>query len=159
MDLKNITIQGIDNDTYLEMLDHFTKTAPESYGKTHYDLANETGLGFDLWKKFLGHPDIKVFVKSELEEVTKANTRAAKISLGDATSNTDIAKTKQLLAMQKEAEGSIDKPFNLIAFPVEVAKYRNALENIREHVNGGHKRVETLESAIKTILDGVLVAN
>ena len=132
MDLKKLTIKGLSPHEFEEMIDHFQTTAPESFGKSHYDLSSETGIAANLWSKFINDPKIQTFIQDELTELGRASTREAKLNIGEASSSVEIARTKQLLLMQEANKAALTKPFNIYAFPSEVKKYKDALLRIKE---------------------------
>lgn len=129
--VKEEFVQLKDNKELRSMLQHFEQSIPESLGMAATELARITGVRFDKWAELLNLPPVNDFIQTQAEEHIRAASRAAAVHLGDAEKSVDVQKIKAFADMSKRNPAASRKPFKIYMHPIEVTRYKSALESIK----------------------------
>ena len=104
--IKGLELDPKEEKLFLTLAGEFEVDIKHNITKSHFELADETGLAHEVWAKFLNTTEINGWIQENLQIMTRAGARKRlqEIGSGSASSN-NVNAYKALKDFNNNANG------------------------------------------------------
>lgn len=101
---------------FMILAGEFEANIKENIAKSHFELADETGLPYELWADFLNTTEINGWIQDQLSVMTRAGARKRLQDIGQGKATTNDVNAYKALKDHNAVQGGIDNGNTVILY-------------------------------------------
>lgn len=114
--IEKLELNEKDKKLFLILAGEFVVNIKENISKSHFELAEETGLEYEVWARFLNTTEINGWIQEQLAIITRAGQRKRLQGIGSGSASSNDVNALKALQLHNAGQQGVDNSNAVILY-------------------------------------------